>query len=104
MSMSILHRPKSDVDDQTDEPGFLANAVSSDANHIDFQYRSLDDHCLADHADWPEDEGVPDPLSRYYQRHANDLFLDGWRLVPVQAINRPDVQVVVTAPNIEVPR
>ena len=102
MSMSILHRPKSDVDDQTDEPGFLANAVSSDGNHIDVQYRGLGDHCLADQADWPVDDGVPDPLSWYYQRHASDLVLDGWRLVPVQAVNRPDVQVVALVSKMEV--
>lgn len=97
MCTSILRRPKSDVDDQTGDLGFLANAVSPDANDIDCQYSGLDDHCLAYEDDRPVDDGVPDPLSRFYQRHASNLVLDGWRLIPVQAVNRPDVHVVAMA-------
>ena len=101
MSTSILHRPKSDVDDQTGDSGFLANAVSSDANDTACQYCGLDDLCLAYQDDQPVDDAALDPLSRFYQQ-ARDVVFDGWRLIPVQAVNRPDVQVIATTSNMEV--
>ena len=96
MSTSILHRPCEVVDDQTGDSGFLDNAVSSDANDFDCLYSGLNDHCLAYQDDQPVDDAALDPLSRFYQQ-ARDFVLNGWRLIPVRAVNRPDVQVVVTA-------
>ncbi|HQX48976.1 MAG TPA: hypothetical protein PLR25_03670 [Planctomycetaceae bacterium] len=104
MSTSILHRPCEDVDDQTGEAGVLAKGVSSHANDIDCQHSGLDDHCLAYEDDQSVDDTALEAVSRFYQRPATDLVLDGWRLTPAQAVSRSDVHVVAMASNIEVSR
>lgn len=77
------------------------------SEHILYQLSGfVDDRSLPDEAkffdglDQPDDTS-PDAMSEFYEE-ARDLVLEGYRLIPAFAVNRPDVAIVVLASNIEV--
>ncbi len=73
------------------------------SEHILYQLSGfVDDRSLPDEADffdgvhcWHLPSGDPDSLSEFYREHASVLALDGWRLVPVQAVRRLATQLDV---------
>lgn len=69
MSTDILYRLMFVVDEQSEGSGFIASASVDKSRH-----------------NLPS--GDPDSLSEFYRDHASVLALDGWRLVPVQAVRR----------------